>query len=284
MDAPVIDHASAMPTTTTTATLVLLVIITYIIYQRFLSPLSGIPGPFLASLTTLWLAHAYRRGDWHHYSIQLHKTYGPVVRVAPGAVDIGGGDPATTSATIKTIYSAGTKFFKGQWYRHLLADDRRRKNVLGVTDRVEHRRMRKNIDPMYTLRALRESESRFDAPVGSFLAQMQARGGKGEVVNMAEWTILLAIDGFTAMTYGESYGLMEKGSGDEGMLRFVEASWELYTPLIMLAPWAGYAVRRWKAYKGMVMGWLSGGGPPLPILAVGHIMGSMAAAAAGYPF
>lgn len=272
MDAPVLDYVSAMTATTMTSTITLLAIISYIVYQRWLSPLAGIPGPFLASLTSLWLAYAYRRGDWHRYSIQLHKTYGPIVRVAPGIIDVGSdpSDPATTAATIKTLYGAGTKFFKGQWYRHLLADDPGRKNILGVTDRTEHRRMRKNIDPMYTLRALRESESRFDEPVSSFLAKMRTRGGKGEVVNMAEWTILLAIDGFTAVTYGESYGLMERGGGDEGMLRFVESSWEVYTPLIMLAPLAGYAARRWKAYKAMVMGWLSGGGPPLPILAVGH--------------
>lgn len=268
-----LDFAAGMTATTTTVATISLLAISYTIYQRHFSPLANIPGPFLASLTSLWLAHAYRRGDWHHYSIRLHKTYGPIVRVAPGAVDVGGDDPAATAATIKTIYGAGTKFFKGQWYRHLLAGDPSRKNVIGVTDRAEHRRMRKNIDPLYTLRALRESEGRFDGPVASFLAQMRSRGKKGEVVNMAEWTIALAIDGFTAMTYGESYGLLERGGGDEGMSRFAESSWELYTPCIMLAPWVGYMAKRYKAYQGMIMGWFSGGGPPLPILPVSYIVG-----------
>ena len=75
-------------------------IVTYIVYQRHFSPLAPIPGPYLASITSLWIAHAYWRQDFHNYSIALHKRYGPVVRVAPDTVSIGDVD------AIKVIYGA----------------------------------------------------------------------------------------------------------------------------------------------------------------------------------
>lgn len=64
-------------------------VVAYVVYQRFISALAPVPGPFLACLTSLWIANAYRRGDWHRKVIELHKRYGPVVRVGPDAVSVG---------------------------------------------------------------------------------------------------------------------------------------------------------------------------------------------------
>lgn len=69
-----------------------------VIYRLFFHPLASVPGPFLAKLTSAWLAYAYWRQDWHTRAIELHKQYGPVIRIAPNAVDVG--DPEA----VKIIY------------------------------------------------------------------------------------------------------------------------------------------------------------------------------------
>lgn len=43
--------------------------------------------------------------------IDLHQKHGYLVRTGPNEVSVS--DPAT----IKTIYGAGTKFYKSKWYR-----------------------------------------------------------------------------------------------------------------------------------------------------------------------
>lgn len=87
------------------ATTVLSLLLTYVIYQRFFSPLAPIPGPFLASITNLWLGYAYWRQDWHKYAIRLHEKYGPIVRVGPDAVDVG------DIGAIKVIYGQSLRIY-----------------------------------------------------------------------------------------------------------------------------------------------------------------------------
>lgn len=66
--------------------LLLLVITTaggYVFYQRFLSPLAGIPGPFWASLSPWWMVKHSWAGDMHRVMPRLHERHGKLVRTGP---------------------------------------------------------------------------------------------------------------------------------------------------------------------------------------------------------
>jgi hypothetical protein len=89
-------------------------IILYIIYQRFLSPLSSIPGPFNAALNNLWITYHSWMGDTHRVMIALHNRHGSLVRTGPNEVSV------SDLSAIKKIYGAGTKFRKSDWYVHPL--------------------------------------------------------------------------------------------------------------------------------------------------------------------
>lgn len=71
----------------------------YIIYQRLLSPLAKIPGPFWASLSPLWKLRSFARGDFHETIVALHQKYGPVVRIAPTEVIL------SDKTAIREVYS-----------------------------------------------------------------------------------------------------------------------------------------------------------------------------------
>lgn len=58
----------------------------YVVYQRFLAPLAGVPGPFWASLSVGWLIRRAWKGDLHRNLIRLHEVHGPLVRVSPSQV------------------------------------------------------------------------------------------------------------------------------------------------------------------------------------------------------
>jgi hypothetical protein len=63
-------------------------ILTVLIKRRYFSPLSDIPGPFLASFTRLWQIVTLVQGDSVNVFYDLHQKYGPFVRVAPNEVSI----------------------------------------------------------------------------------------------------------------------------------------------------------------------------------------------------
>lgn len=61
-------------------------LLAYVFYQQVLSPLAGIPGPFFASLSRLWLTELSWRGGTHEVMVALHKKYGKLVRIGPNEV------------------------------------------------------------------------------------------------------------------------------------------------------------------------------------------------------
>jgi hypothetical protein len=71
-------------------------------YYIFLHPYSKIPGPFLASFSKLWINTRQFRGSWHNDILEVHRQYGPVVRIAPDEVSF------VDREALKTLYGHGT--------------------------------------------------------------------------------------------------------------------------------------------------------------------------------
>lgn len=59
-----------------------------IIRRRYFSPLSHIPGPFLASFSRLWHMRYIIRGDQQIVLAKAHDQYGPFVRIAHDEVSV----------------------------------------------------------------------------------------------------------------------------------------------------------------------------------------------------
>lgn len=85
--------------------LVAVALATNIVYNAYLHPLRKIPGPFLAGVTELWRTKKYASGSWHQDILDLHREYGPVVRVSPNEVSF------VDQAALEQVYghATGTK-------------------------------------------------------------------------------------------------------------------------------------------------------------------------------
>jgi hypothetical protein len=98
-------------------------IVSWVLYQRCLSPLKDIPGPWLASVTRYWQFGKTLNGYWHEEIVKLHDKYGrssfpivvkynscirgEVVRIAPNEVSF------TTPDVLKKAYAhTGAPFVK----------------------------------------------------------------------------------------------------------------------------------------------------------------------------
>jgi benzoate 4-monooxygenase len=81
---------------------------TYYIYPYFVTygRLRGVPAPFPAQLTNLWLLSVVRQGNRYLTVDQLHKKLGPVVRIQPNHISV------ADDEAIHIIYGHGNGFLK----------------------------------------------------------------------------------------------------------------------------------------------------------------------------
>ena len=85
----------------------------YVVYYRYLHPLAGYPGPFVASLTGLWKTYQVGAGDFEKVLLALHQEHGKIVRIGPNHLDF------SDASAVKTIYGAGKSFKKRSLPFHL---------------------------------------------------------------------------------------------------------------------------------------------------------------------
>lgn len=113
------------------STLLLIVLILFFIRRVYFSPLTKIPGPKLAALTSLYYTYHEFKGDRHLFIDSLHHKYGPIVRIGPNYVAI------SDTAAVKEIYGVGSwDKPRGGWYTHFSAygED----NMFSVWEGKEH--------------------------------------------------------------------------------------------------------------------------------------------------
>lgn len=160
--------------------IVLLVIIplTWIVYQRFFHPLASVPGPFIASLSRLWMTKHSWDGDMNITMIALHKRYGPLVRTGPNELSV------ADLAAIKTIYGAGTQFRKSTWYS--VWQGHRKFDLFAERDEKIHGQQRRLVSRAYAMDALKDLEPHVNTAINTFLSKMDTL--KHSSIDMGKWT------------------------------------------------------------------------------------------------
>lgn len=118
----------------------------------------------------------------HRTMIALHEKHGPIVRNGPNEVSI-----ADLSA-IKTIYGAGTKFRKSDWYS--VWQGHRKFDLFAEKDEKLHGKQRSLISSAYSMTSLKDLEPYVDDSVKRFLDAMSER--QNQIVDMGKWAQLFA--------------------------------------------------------------------------------------------
>lgn len=162
--------------------------VSYVIYLRFLSPLSSIPGPFLASLSRLWLLKHSWDGDMHRTMIALHAKHGNLVRTAPDEVSV------SDLNAIKKIYGAGTKFRKSDWYS--VWQGHRKFDLFPERDEKIHASQRRLVSGIYAMNSLVQYQGKVDEAIEVMVEQMRKKGG--ETVDLGVWLQLFAFGAWDA--------------------------------------------------------------------------------------
>ena len=74
--------------------LLLIPLFLHAVYKAYATPLRHIPGPWIANFTRLWLLRAINSREYQRINVELHRKYGPVVRISPNECSIDDPDAA----------------------------------------------------------------------------------------------------------------------------------------------------------------------------------------------
>lgn len=211
-------------------------------YAFFTDPLRKIPGPLSARFSRLWMAQHSHHGDMHTTMIALHKKHGKLVRTAHNEISVS--DPAA----IKTIYGAGSKFRKSDWYS--VWQGHRTFDLFGERDEKIHGKQRRLVSSIYSLDSLKKMESYVDSTLSLFLDRLGKVGSKG-AVDMGKWAQMFAFgkillpmilnsvadalsDVMGEVTFSRRFGFLDAGKDDGSFSAIdsalVSASWIGQTP------------------------------------------------------
>ena len=151
------------------------------IFQSLISPLRSIPGPFSARLSRLYYFRRVAKGRFEHDNIELHRRYGPIVRVAPDMYSIDSPD------VVKPVYGIGTKFAKSDWYEGWKHPSPDRWTLFPDRDMKRHAETRKRFQALYSMSSLVSYEGYVDDCTKIFSERLTEFVKTGEVIDMGHW-------------------------------------------------------------------------------------------------
>ncbi|KAK4183514.1 putative cytochrome P450 [Podospora australis] len=150
------------------------------IHSLYFHPLASIPGPKLAAITRLYELYyavfAHTKILWVEHERQLHRKYGPIIRIGPNSVHVSGIDD------FREVHKAGSKFTKARYFYQNLGFDN---TMLASLDHAFHRQRRGFIAPMFSKSEMLKFEGIVQARRQHLVNTMRARITRGGVDTQA---------------------------------------------------------------------------------------------------
>ncbi|RWA09278.1 hypothetical protein EKO27_g5848 [Xylaria grammica] len=176
-------------------------------YNVFFHPLSNVPGPYTWSASRLPFIISLLNGTIVHEFQQLHRKYGPVIRIAPDEVTFAGAEAWTD------ILQPREQFLKDPvwWAKQPGNPD----SIINAINPEIHARMRKTLAPAFTLRALRAQEPILHQYVNLLVEKLTQLASDASSSNettefdIAPWFNYITFDIFGDLGFGESFNCLQ---------------------------------------------------------------------------
>ncbi|KAI3616665.1 cytochrome [Moniliophthora roreri] len=143
-------------------------------YRLFLHPLRKFPGPKLAALTTFYRAYhdVVKDGKFVYHLQDLHKVYGPVVRVGPDTLHF------STVDAYHDIYTRGSTFGKSRSLYNAFPFPEASGTYLDMNKAKERRGI---IHPLFSRRSILKLENVVQKNVDRLISRLQSFSSKDQI-------------------------------------------------------------------------------------------------------
>ncbi|PBK99824.1 cytochrome P450 [Armillaria gallica] len=205
-----------LPTVIATVT-VLVVLIHLVPYLIDFHRLRSYPGPLIAKFSDAWLGYVSHQGHRSEVIHDLHRKYGPFVRIAPNHVSV------AVSDAQPMVYGHGNGALKSSFYDAFITTSI---GIFTARDRPTHTRKRKIISHTFSQKSVLEFEPHVHRYVGQLLGQWDKlydkalKGISGEEgegwtgrdgrlwLDCLPWVNYLAFDIIGDLAFGAPFGMI----------------------------------------------------------------------------
>ncbi|KAL2794563.1 cytochrome P450 [Aspergillus keveii] len=177
--------------------------VSIVIYRLYLSPIAHFPGPRLAALTVFYEFYweAVRNGQFTFHIGELHKKYGPIVRISP--TELHCSDPDF----YEVIYSRDSPRNKYDYYQRTFNAPYA---LITAEDHYRHRLIRSQINPFFSMARIRELEPTLKALVDKLCGRLEELKGTGQPINIEYPLTCYTTDVITDYTMGTGYHYLDE--------------------------------------------------------------------------
>ncbi|KAJ5751975.1 hypothetical protein N7520_008892 [Penicillium odoratum] len=179
------------------------------------SPLKSFPGPASASFTNIWRLQDVFKGRCDITHNELHRKYGPAVRMGPNVLSLS--DPGL----ISQVYNTKNPWMKSDMYNanDVVVGGVRLKNLFSNQDEKWHSVYIRPIKNLYSMSRVQEVEQNVDITINLLLDKLRANFVRtGKPCEMTEWINYFAWDCMSQATFSQDLGILEAGSDHQGFV------------------------------------------------------------------
>ncbi|KAF2176414.1 cytochrome P450 [Zopfia rhizophila CBS 207.26] len=177
------------------------------IFHAYSPKVWAVPGPFFAKFSRVWYLRQVSHRDFQKTNIELHRRYGPVVRIAPNEFSID--DPEA----VKIIYGHGTQY--SQWYRasghpnipDLFTDQNSRRHAV----------LRRKVASLYSMTTLLRMEPCVEQCTALLTERLREFAQSQAMFNLQYWLQCYAFDLIGLITVAKRFGLLDDGTDPHGL-------------------------------------------------------------------
>ncbi|PQE10449.1 Cytochrome P450 protein [Rutstroemia sp. NJR-2017a BBW] len=191
------------------------------LYRLYLHPLAKFPGPKQAAITH-WYEGYYdiiHKGRYIFHIEELHKKYGPIIRVGPNELHILDPD------FYHTLYST-TNFHanKSPYFYSMLGNPLA---TFPCIDSAVHRKRRAALSPFFSAGAIAKFEPFIQSRIDALCARIAVCAERDESVPLFYAYRCLTVDIISEYVFGGEFGMLGREDWGEGFYAAWRALWEL---------------------------------------------------------
>ncbi|KAF9892112.1 hypothetical protein FE257_002518 [Aspergillus nanangensis] len=173
------------------------------IYRLYLSPIAHFPGPRLAALTVFYEFYweAICNGQFTFHIGELHKKYGPIVRISPTELHVSDPD------YYEVIYSRDSPRNKFAYYQRTFNAPLA---LITAEDHFRHRLIRSHMNPFFSTMRIRQQEPVLKALVDKLCTRLDEWKDTGKPLHIEHALTCYTTDVISDYTMGDGYHYLDE--------------------------------------------------------------------------
>ncbi|KAM0814770.1 putative Cytochrome protein [Seiridium cardinale] len=178
------------------------------IYTLLSSPMATLPGPYFTTFTDIPLKWTMVKGRKPLWVDDLHRRYGPIVRISPYEASV------QDTAAVRQIYQVKGEFLKADFYDKLASGI---VNVFSTRDVDIHKHQRRLLSGEMAESGLVKHLPVIETKVRMAIERMREEMQQRKTTDVFHWFLSMATDVIGELSFGESFKMLETGEKNQYM-------------------------------------------------------------------